>query len=57
MDHQCIGRVEMGQVEETPIKFSSREAGDLHRGMAAVVVASSDMPVVVETHGHGSKLV
>jgi hypothetical protein len=54
--------VEMGQVEETPIKFSSREAADLHRAMAPVVasssvpvVAQSETPVVAETHGHGPR--
>jgi hypothetical protein len=55
--------VEMGQVEDTPLKFSSLEAADLHRSMAPVVVASSsvpvvaqsDAPVVAETHGHGPR--
>ncbi|MEQ1512823.1 MAG: XVIPCD domain-containing protein [Lysobacteraceae bacterium] len=50
--------IEMGQVEDTPLRSSSREAGDLHRAMAPVVVAQpsvpvvaqSDAPVVAETH-------
>jgi hypothetical protein len=54
--------VEMGQVEETPLKFSSREAADLHHAMAPVVVAASSVPVVAqsdaavvtETHSHRS---
>jgi hypothetical protein len=56
--------VEMGQVEETPIKFSSREAADLYRAMAPVVVAQSsvpsvvpsDAPVVADTHDKGPKM-
>lgn len=42
--------VEMGQVEETPLKFSSREAADLHLAMAPVSIAASSVPVVAETH-------
>lgn len=42
--------VEMGQVEETPLKFSSREAADLHSAMAPVSIAASSVPVVTETH-------
>lgn len=42
--------VEMGQVEETPLKFSSREAADLHHAMAPVSIAASSVPVVAETH-------
>jgi hypothetical protein len=55
--------VEMGQVEDTPLKFSSREAADLHRAMAPVLVASSSVPVVAqsetpvvaEMQGHGPR--
>ena len=42
--------VEMGQVEETPLKFSSREAADLHAAIAPVSIAASSVPVVAETH-------
>ncbi|NOT87332.1 MAG: hypothetical protein HOP03_04030 [Lysobacter sp.] len=42
--------VEMGQVEEAPLKFSSREAADLHSAMAPVSIAASSVPVVAETH-------
>jgi hypothetical protein len=56
--------VEMGQVEDMQIKFSSREAGDLHRALTPVVVAQSsaqtvaqsETPVVTEMHGHVAKL-
>ena len=41
--------VEMGQVEDMPLKFSSREAGDLHRAMTPVAVVQSATPVVVPT--------
>ncbi len=55
--------VEMGQVEETPLKFSSREAGDLHRALTpavavasvAPVVAQGEAPAVVETPAHGAR--
>lgn len=55
--------VEMGQVEETPLKFSSREAADLHASMTPVSIAASSVPlivpsnapVVVDTHGHAPK--
>ena len=55
--------VEMGQVEETQLKFSCREAGDLHRALTPVVVvapvvpvvAQGETPVVAETPGHGAR--
>jgi hypothetical protein len=56
--------VEMGQVEDTPLKFSSREAADLHRALTPVVIApssaqtlaQSETPVAAQTHGHGARL-
>lgn len=55
--------VEMGQVADVNIKFSSREAGDLHRaltpavvvGSLVPVVAQGEPPVVAETPGHGAR--
>ena len=54
--------VEMGQVEETPLKFSSREAGDLHRALTPAVavasvpvVAQGETPAVAETPAHGAR--
>ena len=55
--------VEMGQVDETQLKFSSREAGDLHRALTPAVVvapvvpvvAQGETPAVVEAHSHGAK--
>ncbi len=56
--------VEMGQVEETPLKFSSREAGDLHRALTPAVavasvvpvVAQGETPAVAEKPAHGARL-
>ena len=49
--------VEMGQVADMSLKFSSREAGELHRAMTPAVVApvapvlaQGDTPVAAETH-------
>ncbi len=54
--------VEMGQVEETPLKFSSREAGDLHRALTPAVavasvpvVAQGETPAVAEKPAHGAR--
>jgi hypothetical protein len=54
--------VEMGQVEETPLKFSSREAGDLHRALtpavavaSVAVVAQGETPAVAEKPAHGAR--
>jgi hypothetical protein len=55
--------VEMGQVADVNIKFSSREAGDLHRALTPAVVvppvvqavAQGETPVVAETPGHGAR--
>jgi hypothetical protein len=37
------------QVGDTPLKFSSRDAADLHRAMVPAVVASSSVPVLAQT--------